>query len=683
MKWCQRLAIRRTASCLLVVCATIMMMAGVLSAGETAPDGRDLKTLSIEELMTIEVQTVTSTSKYRQKVTEAPSSVTIITADEIRKYGYRTLADILKSVRGFFVTYDRNTSYVGVRGFARPGDFNTRILLMVDGHRMNDNVYDKASIGNEFILDVDLIDRVEISRGPSSSLYGSNAFFAVVNIITRKGKDVNGAEVSGEAASFGTDKGRVSFGKKWQDGSEALISGTGYDSRGDRLYFPEYDPGNPFHDPRARNNGIADYRDGERFASAFTKWSSQGFTLEGALISREKGIPTAAKGSDFNDPGNRVTDERAYGDVTYDHRIGQQTDVTARVYYDSSIYSADYVYSGIVNRDSSFGTWLGGELKLSTKLCDIHRFVLGAEYDDNRRQDQRNADQNPFIQYLNDERSSRTWATYIQDEVTFSPNVILNAGVRYDETSFSGSTTNPRIALIFNPAAGSTVKLLYGTAFRSPNVHELYYQSSASSPPIISNPDLKPEKIRTSEIVYEQYFGHGLRTTVDGYYYTIDDLINQTLDPSGRLVFQNIEEVEARGLEFELEKRWAGGASGRLNYALQRATNSRTGDVLTNSPEQLAQLNVMVPFLTERLFAGLEEQYTSRRKTDSGKYIGDIWLTNLTLLGRNATRTVEVSVSVYNLLNTNVSDPATPDLAPLNAVCQDGRTVRVKLTYAF
>ena len=124
MKWYQQ-PIRRTASCLLIACATIVTMAGVLSAGETAPDGRDLKTLSIEELMEIEVQTVTSTSKYEQKVTEAPSSVTVIKAEEIRKYGYRTLADILKSIRGFFVTYDRNTSYLGVRGFARPGDFNT------------------------------------------------------------------------------------------------------------------------------------------------------------------------------------------------------------------------------------------------------------------------------------------------------------------------------------------------------------------------------------------------------------------------------------------------------------------------------------------------------------------------------------------------------------------------------
>lgn len=675
--------IRRAVSSLLIACATIMTMAGRLSAGETAPVDRDLKKLSIEELMEIEVETVTSTSKHEQKVTEAPSSVTIIKAEDIRKYGYRTLADILQSVRGFYATYDRNYQSIGVRGFGRPGDFNARVLLMVDGHRLNDNLYDRASIGNDFILDVDLIDRIEISRGPSSSLYGSNAFFAVVNVITRRGKELNGGEVSGEAAGFGTTKGRVSFGKKWQDGSEALVSGTGYDSKGDRLYFREFDPSNPFHDPRATNNGNANYRDGEQYVSAYTKWSSQGFTLAGALISRDKEIPTAAKGSDFNDPGNRIKNEQAYVDVKYSRSIGQQTDVTARGYYDSSDYRGDYVYSGIVNQDTGSGMGLGGELRLSTRLYDIHRVMVGAEYVDNLRQDQQNADQNPFSSFLNDERSSLSWAYYIQDEVTLTPAVVLNAGVRYDRTTFAGDTTNPRIAVIFNPAEGSTVKLLYGTAFRSPNVYELYYQSPASSPSMISNPDLKPEKIKTYEMVYEQYFGPGLRATADGYYYKINDLINQTIDTAGNLVFKNIQEVEARGLELELEKRWVSGVHGRINYALQRATNAQTGDVLANSPEQLAKLDITVPFVKERFLAGIEEQYTSDRKTITGRFIEDVWLTNLTLLGRNASGTVEVSVSVYNVFDRNYSDPASPDLTPLTTVQQNGRTFRFKVTYAF
>src|SRR5205814_2487644 len=152
------------------------------------------------------------------KVTEAPASVTIITAEDIRKYGYRTLADILRNVRGFYVTYDRNYSYLGVRGFGRPADYNSRVALLVDGHRVNDNVYDQAPLGTEFPIDVDLIDRVEVIRGPNSSLYVANAFLGVINIITKRGRDSKMENVSGELASFGTVQGRVSYANKFDNG---------------------------------------------------------------------------------------------------------------------------------------------------------------------------------------------------------------------------------------------------------------------------------------------------------------------------------------------------------------------------------------------------------------------------------------------------------------------------------
>jgi iron complex outermembrane receptor protein len=115
----------------------------------------ELSQLSLEQLADLPIDSVFSASMYTQKVTEAPSSVTIITADEIRGFGHRTLADVLRTVRGFYVTYDRNYSYLGVRGFSRPGDYNARILLQVDGHRLNDNVFGSALIGTEFPLDVD------------------------------------------------------------------------------------------------------------------------------------------------------------------------------------------------------------------------------------------------------------------------------------------------------------------------------------------------------------------------------------------------------------------------------------------------------------------------------------------------------------------------------------------------
>ena len=168
---------------------TLLLLAAN-SVAQQAP--KDLGEASLEELSNIQVY---SASKHMQSTHDAPSSVTVITANEIQKYGYRTLADILESVRGFYITNDRDYSFVGVRGFGRLGDSNNRILVLIDGNRINDNVFGEPYLGTEFLVDVDLIERVEIIRGPSSSLYGADAFFAVINVITRKPPQLKGFEL--------------------------------------------------------------------------------------------------------------------------------------------------------------------------------------------------------------------------------------------------------------------------------------------------------------------------------------------------------------------------------------------------------------------------------------------------------------------------------------------------------
>src|ERR1039458_7972472 len=192
----------------------------------------DLFDAGLEDLLKVDVDSVYAASGYKQKVTEAPASITIVTSDDIRKYGYRTLADILSNVPGFYVTYDRNYSYVGIRGFGRPGDYNSRILLLVDGHRLNDAVYEQALIGTEFPIDVDLIERVEVPRGPNSSLYVASPFLGVINVVTKRASSARNLAASAELASYGTFKTRVTYSNRFQNGLEMLLSGCFYDSRG-------------------------------------------------------------------------------------------------------------------------------------------------------------------------------------------------------------------------------------------------------------------------------------------------------------------------------------------------------------------------------------------------------------------------------------------------------------------
>ena len=133
---------------------TVLAATAAPARAQTSPaDPPALADKSLEDLMAVEVGTVFGAARREQRVTEAPSSVTIVTAEDIRTFGWRTLADALSSVRGFYVTNDRNYTYVGVRGFGRPSDYNNRVLVLVNGHRYNDNVYDQALIGNEFPVD--------------------------------------------------------------------------------------------------------------------------------------------------------------------------------------------------------------------------------------------------------------------------------------------------------------------------------------------------------------------------------------------------------------------------------------------------------------------------------------------------------------------------------------------------
>src|SRR6476620_3058888 len=137
----------------LVAALSVLLNPTPALAQDSRP-GKNLTDMSLEELMSVRIDSVYGASGFKQKVTEAPASVTIITAEDIQRYGYRTLADLLRNVPGFYVNYDRNYSYVGVRGFGLPGHYNNTISLLVDGHRLNDNIFDGNVIGTDFPVDV-------------------------------------------------------------------------------------------------------------------------------------------------------------------------------------------------------------------------------------------------------------------------------------------------------------------------------------------------------------------------------------------------------------------------------------------------------------------------------------------------------------------------------------------------
>ena len=637
---------------------------------------KDITDLNPEELRTLQVY---SASMYIQNKREAPSSVTVITSDQIRTFGYRTLADILQSVSGFYVTNDRNYSYLGVRGFSAPSDLNDRILLLLNGHRLTDNLYDSALLGTEFQLDVDLIDRVEIVRGPSSSLYGGSAFFAVVNVITKSAKTMAGLELSGEGDGFGTYKGRSTYGVAVR-GIDLLLSGTVYGSAGPgQLFFPAFD--SPLTD-----NGIARNADDDSFRNVFSNLHFGHFTLEAVASTRNKGIPTASFGTIFNDNRTHTVDSRGYVDLQYQRVFGQDTEFNTRVYFDRSIYEGLYIYPGTAdgmpqfNHDRGRGDWFGVKTRITRTLWKKHKATAGTEVRDNLRQDQSNYNTDPLVFYLNDQRSSQEWALYGQDQFTIRKGLILDAGLRHDRYQTFGGTTNPRLALIYSPLKRTTFKLLFGRAFRAPNNYELFYHDGFSQE---ANPHLRPEKIQTTELVWEQDLSTAFRLSAATFDNRITDLVGEQTDPSnGLLFFQNSQRAHSRGVELEIAGKVLHRIEGRISYTLQKTRDQTTQVLLANSPEQLVKMNVAAPLFRRALSAGVELDFVDLRTTIAGDPVPGRLLTNVTLGSREFCRGFRLSGSVYNLFNRGYSDPVGAEIVG-SEVPQNGIDFRIKLTKTF
>jgi outer membrane receptor for ferrienterochelin and colicins len=635
-----------------------------------------------------DIPSVYSASKYEQKVTKAPASISIVTGDEIKKYGYRTFGAILSSLRGFYNTQDRNNGYVGARGFGLPSDFNSRLLLLIDGHRFNDNLFDAFSTTEGFPVDVDIIERVEVVRGPSSSLYGTSAVFGVINVITKRGRDQHGANIKYSYGSNDTHKTSASYGNRFKNGLEAFVTGTFYDSQGyNKLFYKEFDS-------PTTNNGLSIGNDGEQAKKLMAKATFGDFSLQGLYINREKEIPTASFNGQFNSHAQTFVDQSSFVELKYDHTFENQLNVQSRLSYNNYRFRGDLPFSSsptppsstLINKNLFYGEWWRAELEASKLVWDDHHITVGGQYQGNFHQHLTNFFEGDPNSKPGSNVNTYQWALFAQDDYTITDTLSLNVGVRYDYYSIFGSTINPRAGLIYTPWQSTTFKLLYGQAFRAPNQFELNF-----SIPLVQakNDKLQPEKLDTLEFIIEHYFTRQLRAELNVFHTSITDNITSTTNSAGLVQYQNNRNVDSIGFETQIENTWGDGFQGRLSYSWQNTTDKSTGERLTNSPEHMIKLNLIAPLWKDWVFVGFETQFMSSRKTPSklangnqGGRVGDFVISNLTVYTQNWVKGLELSAGAYNLFDQRYFDPASADHKQ-NAIQQDGLTFRVKASLDF
>jgi iron complex outermembrane receptor protein len=364
--------------------------------------------------------------------------------------------------------------------------------------------------------------------------------------------------------------------------------------------------------------------------------------------------------------------------------------VSARLTYNRYEYDGDYPMdnAGVraLNRDTALGEWIGSDIYVSKNIGD-HLLTIGMEHRWQFTQQQRNFDVAPTPNMvLDDNHRNLVQGYYLQDEYHILHNLILNAGLRIDAYDNFGATANPRAALIWKPVDNTVLRLTYGEAFRAPNAYELYYDDQATAK---GNPHLRPEKIRSAELGWDQFIGNNIQTTVAGFYTRISDLLEQTTDPAGMQVFMNKIRIESKGMEAQVEGRWENGWSGRLSYTYQDAVNLDTNQSLGNSPRTVAKASLTAPLpWLQKHYATVETLYGSSRLNGAGEPVAGAAIVNLTLLSRDLVKGLDISASVYNLFDTRYSMPAgsyqVNSLSEsLRGIRQDGITFRIKATWRF
>lgn len=650
----------------------LLMLLALLVSHPASGQQADAAALSLEDLLDV---TVIGAAKYAQKQSEVAAAASVITRDEIKAFGWRTLDEALSSLPGIHASYDRQYSSIGTRGIGLPGDYLTRVLVAVNGNRINDALYDAGSVGRDFPVDIDLIERIEFISGPGGAVYGQNAMFGVVNIITRDGASLDGGEATVAWMNRGKQReARISWGRRLENGIDALVSVSGLRADGQTLNMDYPRAGLGGSDVAGRVAG----QDGERDGEFFARIARGAWSAEVASGKRRKDDPTASFFADAMVDGHYQRDAYSVMQVQYRQRhFADQLEVLARVFFGRQRYDAIFSYAGSPNRARGESDWHGGELRLLHTGIAGHKLLFGGEWQRNSRIVQSNDDPGTVGIDTLIRGDGQRHGIYFQDEWRFADAWTSILGLRADRSSVGDTQFSPRLGLIWQAAPATTLKMLYGRAHRSANAYERDYDDPVSQ---LANPDLGSETVDTYELVADHRLGNGTSLRASLYRWRLTDII--TLTPVGGLTqYRSGERIDAQGVELSAGRHWSSGVRVRGSVSFQDVAYTG-GNELENSPRWLGRFNLIYPLPWHGLRLGYEYRFEGSRRTLAGAELGAYSLSHLNLTAEGWIRGVDLSLAVRNLFDRRYRHPGA-DTNWQDSFAQDGRAVLLKMDYRF
>lgn len=593
--------------------------------------------------------TVVSASRREQSLAEAPAAITVITAEDIMYSGAVTIPDVLRMVPGLDVmTITASDISVNARGYNK--EMANKMLVLIDGRYANWDFYG-TTLWDSFPLNLTDISRIEVIRGPGSSLYGANAFSGVINIITKSPEEASGTHFSATGGQLGTYLGSFTQAGSSEKFGYKLTMGVDKTNQWQDKSKPSRD--------QKKGTLLLEYKANDHSRLA----------VEGGV---NDGIGEALTGI------GRMDRQQTVGHVKMD--FSNRNFSASAFWYRTE---ADIVQNPTLKKFHFLSNTVDLESHLLFDLGSKNALVLGGNYR------LKLAESNIIDKNHQQEFSS----AFFEDQFKVTDKLAFTLGLRYDRQPLIDPQLTPRASMVFSPLKDRYLRFSYGTAFRAPAFIESYLYEDTDIGKLISpllpnnlvvvnsrgNLNLRPEKITSYEIGYQSYIFSKFRFRTDMFYDELIDFISfKTISfkdispmlgyPSGSVVvpsqksYTNAGKSDAIGGEIGFDLMAAEWLLLTGNYSYQNLTwqeddpgtpENEKGRQIKTSPKN--KINAGIRFKFKSGFsANFMIHYigkTEKNETWAYGQVPQFTLVNARLGYRFFNGRVEIAVAAYNLFN--------------------------------
>jgi iron complex outermembrane receptor protein len=681
---------------------------------------QDFDALALEELLNPEDVTTSIASHRPLSPDLAPGLVTVFRAEQIRSMGVRTLRDLLRFVPGFDLLTDNlgrsRVVYRGIMPAAATGGGSDGVLLMFNGHRLNDGLNGGATAVN-YDIALDNVRQVEVLRGPGASLFGDAALVAVVNVVSETTDDLVGSELGAGLGSYWTQQYTLRSSSVLKD-----LKVSGFvrfdDTNGARLPI-DVDTQTLADNGSGTSISLAPGRTTDQLRALETSYRASFRKFDLSWRTRRENTAGFVGVVDSLGRQNDLNNRQVALDAGWNGAAGRLGNVQVRLNYTQSelrqlleVHPSGFTVStedggfirfgdpgvkggGVFIQTALNVRRFGVETLLERQIGSKHDLVAGLSLEtestfdlqangnlDFRTGQRIDVEENglgPLPDALPD-RSRGIFGLHVQDTWTPSAGFAVTAGLRLDRHSDSGGSLNPRLGVVWALPRDLRLKLLYGRSYRAPTFGELFF----TLPGYSGRSDLRPSTADTVQAVLS------LRrqdVEVDGTVYVslLRDLIvpQAPYSPLGYSVLANGGGVNARGFELEVRRTFKSG-SAFLTYTFQHPHDRATGRRVAEVPAHLASLGATFNVRDRYSVTPTLVLRSSRARApgDSRADVDGYGVLDVTAVARNVYKSVGLSLTLGNLFDVDYCDPS-PIIGVPGDYPRPGRRILVQATVRF